>query len=61
VQETTFLGSLTRVRLRVPELPAHEGLWADLPSERAAEFAPGQRVVAQWREAAPQVLPREAD
>ena len=60
VQETTFLGSLTRVRLRVPELPEHAGLWADMPSEHAAEFAPGQRVTAHWHEASPRVLPVEA-
>ena len=60
VQETTFLGSLTRVRLRLPELPGHAGLWADLPSEHAAEFAPGQRVTAHWHEASPRVLAVQA-
>jgi putative spermidine/putrescine transport system ATP-binding protein len=59
VQETTFLGSLTRVRLRLPEFPEHGGLWADLPSEHAAEFAPGQRVTAHWNEASPRVLAAE--
>ena len=56
VQETTFLGSLTRVKLRLPELPDHAGLWADLPSEQAADFAPGQRVTAHWNGASPRVM-----
>ena len=56
VHETTFLGSLTRVRLRLPELPDHAGLWADMPSEHAAAFAPGQRVTAHWHHASPRVM-----
>ena len=56
VQETTFLGSLTRVRLRLPEWPDHAGLWADLPSEQAGGFTPGQRVTAHWHEASPRVM-----
>ena len=57
VHETTFLGSLTRVRLRLPELPDGAGLWADMPSEHAAGFTPGQMVSAHWHGAAPRVMP----
>ena len=59
VQETTFLGSLTRVRLSMPDMPGHAGLWADLPSEQADEFRPGRKVTASWHEAAPRVMASE--
>jgi putative spermidine/putrescine transport system ATP-binding protein len=59
VRETTFLGSLTRVKLALPDLPASDGIWADLPSEHADAFRPGARVLARWDEGAPRVLPRE--
>jgi putative spermidine/putrescine transport system ATP-binding protein len=55
VQEATFLGSLTRVRLSLPDMP--EGvLWADLSSQEADMFRPGRRVVAQWAGTDPRVL-----
>jgi putative spermidine/putrescine transport system ATP-binding protein len=58
VRETIFLGSLTRVRMRLHDLPEDNALWADVPSERAEAFRPGCRVVARWDESSPRVLPR---
>ena len=56
VREMTFLGSLTRVRLSLPDLPDSTGIWADLPSEQADAFRPGSRVLASWDEASPRVM-----
>ena len=56
VQEATFLGSLTRIRLSLLDMPGHSGLWADLPSELADSFRPGRRVTASWHAAAPRVM-----
>jgi putative spermidine/putrescine transport system ATP-binding protein len=58
VRETTFFGSLTRVRLSLPDMPDDTGIWADLPSKHAESFALGSRVLARWDEASPRVLPR---
>jgi putative spermidine/putrescine transport system ATP-binding protein len=58
VRETTFFGSLTRVRLALADMPDETGIWADLPSEQAESFALGSRVLARWDEASPRVLPR---
>ncbi len=58
VRETTFFGSLTRVRLSLPGLANEAGLTADLPSELADDYKPGTRVLARWDEAAPRVMPR---
>jgi putative spermidine/putrescine transport system ATP-binding protein len=58
IRETTFFGSLTRVKLALLDMPEGAGIWADLPSERAETFAPGSRVLASWDEASPRVLPR---
>jgi len=58
VEETTFLGSLTRLRLRLLEGPSDAApLWADLPSGDTEQFQAGARVVASWDEASPRVLP----
>jgi ABC-type Fe3+/spermidine/putrescine transport system ATPase subunit len=57
VQEATFLGSLTRIRVGLPDVPHGGVLWADLPSQDAEGFPPGQAVIAQWPVAAPRVLP----
>jgi putative spermidine/putrescine transport system ATP-binding protein len=59
VRETTFFGSLTRVRLALLDLPQADSIWADLPSERADAFRPGARVFASWDAGAPRVLARE--
>jgi putative spermidine/putrescine transport system ATP-binding protein len=56
VREMTFLGSLTRVRLSLPDLPDGTGIWADLPSEQAEAFKPGSRVLASWDEDSPRVM-----
>jgi putative spermidine/putrescine transport system ATP-binding protein len=58
VSETTFFGSLTRVKLSLLDMPEGTGIWADLPSEHAEAFKPGSRVLARWDEASPRVLPR---
>lgn len=57
VVEATFLGSLTRLRLRfIDHQPEVSPVWADVPSEDAEPFRPGVRVLASWHEAAPRVL-----
>jgi putative spermidine/putrescine transport system ATP-binding protein len=57
VMEATFLGSLTRLRLRFLDSPPDVSpVWADLPSEDAEAFRPGVRVLASWHEASPRVL-----
>ena len=58
VQEATFLGSLTRVRVGLPDVPDGGVLWADMPSGDAAAFSPGRQVVAEWAGEAPRVLKR---
>ena len=55
VCESVFLGSLTRVRVSLPDLPDHAGLWADIASERAETMKPGRRVLASWDAAAPRI------
>ena len=59
VTDTTFLGSLTRVRLRLSGLPGGDGVWADLPSEQADGLGPGSGVAAHWDAASPRVLARK--
>ena len=56
VVESTFLGPLTRLRLKLSEGPGETGVWADLPSEEAEAFKPGVRVLASWHDAAPRVM-----
>ena len=56
IHESVFLGSLTRIRVSLPDLPDHTGLWADIPSERAEAMKPGRRVLASWDAAAPRIL-----
>jgi putative spermidine/putrescine transport system ATP-binding protein len=58
VQEMTFLGALTRVRLSLTELPGEAAIWADLPSEQADGLQPGSRVLASWDDSAPRVMTR---
>jgi putative spermidine/putrescine transport system ATP-binding protein len=58
VRETTFFGPLTRIRLAVEGLDAHDGITADMPSEQAEAFRAGARVVARWDAAAPKVMAR---
>jgi putative spermidine/putrescine transport system ATP-binding protein len=58
IRETTFFGSLTRVKMALLDMPEGSGIWADLPSEHADGFTPGSRVLARWDEGAPRVLPR---
>jgi hypothetical protein len=58
VLEATFLGSLTRLRLRFLDAPADaSAVWADLASEDADSFRPGAKVLASWHEGSPRVLP----
>ncbi len=56
VRDAVFLGSLTRVRVSLPDVPDNPGLWADIPSEQAEAIRPGHRVVASWDAGAPRVL-----
>ncbi len=58
VRETTFLGSLTRIRMALHDMPEGTGLWADVPSEIAQSFQAGSRVLARWDESAPRVMPK---
>ncbi len=58
VRETTFLGSLTRIRLTLADDAGASGIWADLSSEDAEQFKTGSRVVARWDEASPRVIAR---
>jgi putative spermidine/putrescine transport system ATP-binding protein len=58
VMEATFLGSLTRLRLKFLDGATEAGaVWADVASEDAEAFRPGIRVLASWHEASPRVLP----
>jgi len=57
VMEATFLGSLTRLRLKFLDAgPDISAVWADLASVDAEAFRPGVRVLASWHEASPRVL-----
>ncbi len=55
VGDTTFFGSLTRMRLTLAD---GQIIWADLPSEQAEQFKPGSRVLARWDAESPRVIPR---
>jgi len=57
VTEQTFFGSLTRIKLGLHDVPQGE-IWADIPSDRAAHFAPGAPVWASWQPESPRVLAR---
>jgi putative spermidine/putrescine transport system ATP-binding protein len=58
VGDTTFFGSLTRIRLKLHDHADSAGLWADLPSEQAEQFVAGSRVLARWDASAPRVISR---
>ena len=55
VREVTFLGAQTRMRLAIG---GDHIIWADMPSEQADRFKPGDKVAAVWDEAAPRLMPR---
>jgi putative spermidine/putrescine transport system ATP-binding protein len=57
VQEVTFFGSLTRIKLGLSEGSSGE-IWADLPSDNAGRFALGMPVWASWAPESPRVLAR---
>jgi putative spermidine/putrescine transport system ATP-binding protein len=57
VQELTFFGSLTRIKLGLSEGAAGE-IWADLPSDSAGRFVLGMPVWASWSAESPRVLAR---
>jgi hypothetical protein len=57
VDEQTFFGSLTRIKLGLHDVPQGE-IWADIPSDRAGHFAPGAPVWASWLPESPRVLAR---
>jgi putative spermidine/putrescine transport system ATP-binding protein len=57
VQEVTFFGSLTRIKLGLDDGDAGE-IWADLPSDHAGRFALGMPVWASWAPESPRVLAR---
>jgi putative spermidine/putrescine transport system ATP-binding protein len=60
VMEATFLGSLTRLRLKfLGADPGLSAVWADMASEDAEAFRPGVRVLASWHDASPRVLPAD--
>ena len=56
IREATFLGSLTRLKLRMLDLQDGPDITADLSSEEADGFKPGARVLARWDDAAPRVM-----
>ncbi len=58
IREATFLGSLTRVKLKMLDHSEGPDITADLASEHAETFKPGTRVLARWDEASPRVMPR---
>ncbi len=57
VAELTFLGALTRLRIRLAA-PDGASLRADMPSVEAERLRPGAPVWGSWDEAAPLVLSR---
>ena len=57
VQEMTFFGSLTRIKLGLSQAPAGE-IWADVQSEVAGRFTIGMPVWASWSPESPRVLAR---
>lgn len=57
IQEVTFFGSLTRIKLGLDDGDAGE-IWADLPSDHAGRFALGMPVWASWAPESPRVLAR---
>jgi putative spermidine/putrescine transport system ATP-binding protein len=57
VDEQIFFGSLTRIKLALLDVPQGE-IWADVPSDAAAGFAPGAPVWASWLAESPRVLAR---
>jgi putative spermidine/putrescine transport system ATP-binding protein len=56
IQELTFYGSLTRIKLTLHASGESE-IWADLPSEAVEGFSPGKTVWAGWQPESPRVLP----
>jgi putative spermidine/putrescine transport system ATP-binding protein len=57
VQEMTFFGSLTRIKLGLSQGGEGE-FWADTPSDTAGRFTIGMPVWASWSPASPRVLAR---
>jgi putative spermidine/putrescine transport system ATP-binding protein len=57
VDEQTFFGSLTRIKLGLHDVPQGE-IWADIPSDLAARYTPGAAVWASWLPESPRVLAR---
>jgi putative spermidine/putrescine transport system ATP-binding protein len=57
VDEQTFFGSLTRIKLGLHDVPQGE-IWADIPSDHAGRFTPGAPVWASWLPESPRVLAR---
>ena len=58
VGDTTFFGSLTRIKLKLHGMTDGPGLWADLASEHAEQFVAGSRVLARWDPSSPRVILR---
>jgi len=54
VREVTFLGAQTRLRMAVA---GDNALWADMASEQAEAFKPGDAVYASWELGAPRLMP----
>ena len=54
VREVTFLGAQTRLRMAVA---GDNALWADMASEQAEAFKPGDPVFASWELGAPRLMP----
>lgn len=54
VREVTFLGAQTRLRMAVA---GDNALWADMASEQAEAFRPGDAVFASWDVGAPRLMP----
>ena len=54
VREVTFLGAQTRLRMSVA---GDNALWADMASEQAEAFKPGDAVFASWDIGAPRLMP----
>ena len=59
ISEATFLGSLTRLKLKMLDVADGPAITADLASDQAEAFRPGSRVLARWDEAAPRVMIRD--